>query len=446
MALNKSRRSITVGDVVGGRFKLEAELAEGGMSRVYEALDLKHHRPAAIKVLARWLAEDEEFRQRFERESQSAERVTHPHVLPIWDYGEENGLLYLATPLCDLDVGDLISEHGQLPVDRALRIIGQVAWAMDWAHGRGVIHRDVKPENILLVTGPDTDHAYLADFGLARAKVDQTLTITGHPAGLTPAYAAPEQWRGEEVGPPADQYALAATLYTCLCGHPPFHPRRGPSLRDAHLSEDAPELDGVVHGLPRALAEAVARGLAKEPDDRFGSCRELVAAAQAAALRSQGTTDAPREPTARGTGAAYASTQISQPPASAPSRPSAPAPSESPVSEPAPAQASSPAAPAPPAPPAAPPSETPPGEQRRRLPLLIGGVVAAVALIAVAAVLLLGGGDDPERRGRDGCRHRRRRGRRWWRRRRDGPGSAHRQGSAGAGDRHGRTVGRQLQR
>jgi serine/threonine-protein kinase len=322
--VSNRRRTLGVGDVVGGRFRLEAELGEGGMSRVYEAVDLKYQRAAAVKVLARWLAEDEEFRHRFERESLAAERVTHPHVLPIWDHGDENGLLFLATPLCDLDLGDLIGDRGRLDADRALMIIAQVAWALDWAHGRGVVHRDVKPENVLLVTGPDSEHAYLADFGLARARVDETLTQAGHPPGLTPAYAAPEQWRGEAIGPAADQYALAATLFTCVAGHPPFHPRRGPSLRDAHLSESPPDLDGVVEGVPDGLAEAVARGLAKEPSQRFGTCRELVAAAQAGLQRARRSTVRPRpgEPPPPDPDLALAETQISEPgPPSAAPRP-----------------------------------------------------------------------------------------------------------------------------
>jgi serine/threonine protein kinase/streptogramin lyase len=423
VALSRNRRSITVGDVVGERFKLEAELAEGGMSRVYEALDLKHSRPAAIKVLARWLAEDEEFRQRFERESQAAERVTHPHVLPIWDYGEENGLLYLATPLCDLDLGDLISEHEQLEADRAMRIIGQVAWALDWAHGRGVVHRDVKPENVLLIAGPDTDHAYLADFGLARAKVDRTLTMTGHPAGLTPAYAAPEQWMGEEVGPPADQYALAATLYTCLSGHPPFHPRRGPSLRDAHLTESPPQLDGVVGGLPSGVAEAVARGLAKDPADRFDTCRDLVTAAQTAgraATRERTSTEPDQGSSARSP-APYLSTQLSEVRSPAPAAPER-APSEPPVPQPvAPAPAVEPAAAAPSAPPPAPPTAragaappappassagtappAPSPERRRVRPALVAAVIAAAAVIVAVVVLLGSGGDSGTKAGSGG--------------------------------------------
>ena len=417
MAVTGRRRGLSVGDVVGGRFNLVSELGEGGMSRVYEALDLRYDRSAAVKVLARWLAEDEEFRQRFERESMSAERVTHPHVLPIWDHGEEHGQLFLATPLCDIDLGELITSRGQLELDRTLSIIAQVAWALDWAHGRGVVHRDVKPENVLLITGPGSDHAYLADFGLARANRDQTLTQAGHPAGLTPAYAAPEQWRGEAVGPAADQYALAATLFTCLAGHPPFHPRRGPSLRDAHLSESPPELHSVVGGIPDALAEAINRGLAKNPSHRFGTCGELVAAAQTAAQRARQTstphpvgggegvaqatlvdtpgTATPEEPDH----AAPAVPQAAAPPSSSPPDAARPAPSQEGTAPPSP---SSPppgaAAGAPPAPTPYVPADGPsPGGRPRPSGRVIAGAVAlaVVVLGVLGAVLLSGSGETP---------------------------------------------------
>jgi protein kinase-like protein len=415
VAVTGRRRGLSVGDVVGGRFSLVSELGEGGMSRVYEALDLRYDRSAAVKVLARWLAEDEEFRQRFERESVSAERVTHPHVLPIWDHGEENGQLFLATPLCDIDLGELITSRGQLELDRTLSIIAQVAWALDWAHGRGVVHRDVKPENVLLITGPGSDHAYLADFGLARANRDQTLTQAGHPAGLTPAYAAPEQWRGEAVGPAADQYALAATLFTCLAGHPPFHPRRGPSLRDAHLSESPPELHGVVGGLPDALAEAVNRGLAKNPSHRFGTCGELVAAAQTAAQRARPSStphpvgDKVAQPTlvdAPGTEAAPRESEPAPPAAAGAAAPDAAA-SEATTppgaAAPVPAATAPPSAPAPPAAPGAGPPLAPAGPpapagrpSRPRGRIVAGAVALAVVVLGVlGAVLLSGSGDSP---------------------------------------------------
>ena len=385
------------GDVLDERFRLMAELGEGGMSRVYEAVDLKYDRAAAVKVLSRTLAEDEEFRQRFEREANAAERVNHPHVLPVWHHGEQGGLLYLVTPLCDTDIGGLLDEHGPLEAARALAIIAQVAWALDWAHGRGVVHRDIKPENILLVSGPGDDHAYIADFGLAKSDLDSTLTQAGHPAGLTPAYAAPEQWLGDVVGPPADQYALAATLYTCLCGHPPFHPRRGPSLREAHLNESPPALDSVVTGLPGELAATIGRGLAKSPAERFGTCRELVTAAQAALQRERhAEPPIPGETQVAVGSVTLASTEAeAEAEAEAESEP-VPAPAPKPTAAPAPV---APAArqhvvsldpvPAPPVASAAPSDPAP----RRRVGLIAAGLAVAV-VVAVALVVVLGGGSD----------------------------------------------------
>jgi streptogramin lyase len=375
--------SLAVGDIVDGRFRLLAELGEGGMSRVYEAEDLKYDRPAAVKVLAHFLAEDEEFRERFSREAAAAERANHPHVLPVWAHGEQNELLFLVTPLCDYDLGGVLKQRGQLDAATALSIIAQVAWALDWAHGRGIVHRDVKPENVLLITGPGTDHAYLADFGLAKVASARTLTQSGHLAGLTPAYAAPEQWLDEAVGPAADQYALAATLYTCLAGHPPFHPRRGPSLREAHLHDMPPELTGVVPGLPAGVAEAVSRALAKDPRHRFGTCREFVIAAQSAMQSAQ----PPAAPGAAvSTDARSAAAAADQSAAWAPTAPEVPGPE---ADEPAPAAAVV-------APPASAPRAHVSAPTRRGRPrlLLAATPAAALALVAVVAVLLLSGGED----------------------------------------------------
>jgi hypothetical protein len=275
--------SLGVGDTVGGRFRLVGEIGEGGMGRVFEAVDLRHDRSAAVKVVARRLATNPEFRERFEREASAAERSNHPHVLPVWDHGPDGQQLYLATPLCDTDLAALISERGRLDLDHALDLLAQVAWALDWAHGRGVVHRDVKPDNILLVSGPSGDHAYLADFGMAKAITDQTLTVAGHPAGLTPAYAAPEQWLGEQVTPAADQYALAATLYTCLAGAPPFEPCRDAELLVAHLRADLPPFPDTVDPRSARVHRVLCRGMAKDPEARFSSCGELIIAARRAA-------------------------------------------------------------------------------------------------------------------------------------------------------------------
>ena len=419
------------------------------MSRVYEALDLKHHRPAAIKVLARWLAEDEEFRQRFERESQSAERVTHPHVLPIWDYGEENGLLFLATPLCDLDVGDLISEHGpgcRSSVRCASSGRSRGRWTGPTAAGSSTATSS--PRTSCSSRGPTPT---TPTWRTSASRAPRSTRRSRSPAtrrGSRPPTRRRSSGAARRSAPPRTSTRWPPPSTRACPGTRRSIPGAGRRCATRTCRERAPELDGVVHGLPRALAEAVARGLAKEPERPLRLLPRARRRGPGGRPALPGlTTDAPREPTARGTGAAYASTQISQPPASAPSRPSAPAPSEPPVVRArAPRRRRRRLAPAPPAPPPRLRARRRRGEQRRRLPLLIGGVVAAVALIAVAAVLLLGGGDDPSGGAGTGAGTGGGGGRRWWRRRRDGPGPAHRQGPARAGRRHGRPVGRQLER
>jgi streptogramin lyase len=273
------KRGLGLGDVIADRFKLLAEIGEGGMGRVFEAIDLLHDRPAAVKVIYRRLAADDLFRERFEREALAAERATHPHVLPVWDHGAAGDHLYLATPLCDTDLATLLEERGRLEPEVALDVIGQIAWALDWAHGRDVVHRDVKPENILLVAGPGEEHAYLADFGLARIATSATLTQFGVSVGLSPAYAAPEQWIGKRVTPAADQYALAGTLYCCLTGRSPFWPIHDfEGLREAHLEQDPPPMQHASDPRVEVASSALVRAFAKDPAERYPSCGDLVVA------------------------------------------------------------------------------------------------------------------------------------------------------------------------
>jgi len=384
------RPSLGVGDVVAGRFRLTAEIGEGGMGRVFEAVDLLHERQAAVKVISRRLARDMEFRARFSREAQAAERANHPHVLPVWDYGSEGENLYLATPLCDADLAALLEEHGPMEPAQALRVVEQVAWALDWAHGRGVVHRDVKPENILVVRGPREAHAYLADFGMARVASSATLTQAGAPVGLSPAYAAPEQWLGDPVGPATDQYALAATLYACLAGQPPFGVRTVTELREAHVHEEPPPPRGLAPDDP--VSRALLVGLAKDPAERYGSCGELVTAVSEAVAQGMpgdaGDDDAvaraqtvPEHPSSRGRGAAP------QPPAA-----------EHTVTAPPDRATVAAAAPARPAEPAAPPPDAPP-RRRRRGPLVVLAAVAALVAAGGAALLATSGDDaDPAAR------------------------------------------------
>jgi hypothetical protein len=277
------KRGLGLGDVIADRFRLIGDIGQGGMGRVFEAVDLKHDRPAAVKVIYRQLARDPEFRLRFEREAQAAERANHPHVLPVWDFGSDAGHLFLATPLCDTDVAAMVDDDGPLEIETALAITSQIAWALDWAHRRNVVHRDVKPENILIVTGPTQPHAYLADFGMAKVATNMTLTQSGTPAGLSPAYAAPEQWRGERATAATDQYALAGTLYCCLVGHPPFWPvRRTDELREAHLSDEPPAIGSGRDARLESAAPALMRALEKDPAKRYSTCGELCAAVYAA--------------------------------------------------------------------------------------------------------------------------------------------------------------------
>jgi hypothetical protein len=387
------RASLGAGDLIASRFRLTAEIGEGGMGRVFEAVDLLHERQAAVKVISRRLARDLEFRARFQREAQAAERANHPHVLPIWDYGAEGENLYMATPLCDADLAALLEEGGPMDPAQSLRIVEQIAWALDWAHGRGVVHRDVKPENILIVRGPREAHAYLADFGMARVASSATLTQAGAPVGLSPAYAAPEQWLGLPVSPATDQYALAATLYACLSGQPPFGVRSVTELRDAHIHDAPPPPKGLASDDP--VTQALLVALEKDPGDRYPSCGELVSAVAGAASQAL-PTDAepddvgaraqtvPEHPFSPGRGVPEPEPTISL---------AAAADREAPLVE---AQhtvtarhAPEPAVePPPPAPPAAPRRE-----RRRRGPLVVAGV-AIIAAAAAAAVLATGGGGD----------------------------------------------------
>ena len=207
-----------VGSELAG-YRLETLVGRGGMGVVYRAYDLALERPVALKILAPELAEDERFRERFLRESRLAASIDHPNIVPVYDAGEVAGELYIAMRYVDgAELKQLLAE-GPLPKEQAVAIAGQIAAALDAAHARGLVHRDVKPSNVLVTAD---GHVYLADFGLTRRLSDQA---GGFEAGLslgTPAYVAPEQIEGKEVDGRADQYSLACLLHECLTGVPPF--------------------------------------------------------------------------------------------------------------------------------------------------------------------------------------------------------------------------------
>ncbi|WP_344253567.1 serine/threonine-protein kinase, partial [Pseudonocardia hydrocarbonoxydans] len=261
-----------------GPYRLEELVGRGGMGEVYRAHDTRRDRTVALKRLPAHLAEDPDFRARFRKEAAIASRLTEPHIVPIHDFGEIDGRLFLDMRLVTgRDLADVLATDGPLPAARAVPIVAQVASALDAAHASGLLHRDVKPANVLL-TG---DFAYLADFGVARAvdgSRDSALTATGATVG-TLGYMAPERFLGDRVDHRADVYALACVLFELLTGQPPFAGASGPALMHAHLSAEPPVPSRSVPGVPPALDAVVARGMAKDPDRRHRTAGELAAAA-----------------------------------------------------------------------------------------------------------------------------------------------------------------------
>jgi hypothetical protein len=262
-------------DFVG--YRIEEEIGRGGMGVVYRAYDLRLKRTVALKLIAPELALDETFRERFARETELAMSLEHPNVVPIYDAGEVDGRLYLAMRLVDFDLRKVLRADGALEPARALAICGQVASALDAAHAEGLVHRDVKPSNVLL---DGNEHVYLADFGLTRRLDEQGSLVTDSRSVGTTAYLAPEQIEGRPIDGRADVYALGCLLFECLTGAPPF--ARGSRLETAwaHLEEEPPSARALVPGRPEAIDPVLRTALAKEPDDRHATCTELISAAE----------------------------------------------------------------------------------------------------------------------------------------------------------------------
>ena len=261
-------------------YRTEAVIGRGGMGVVYRAQDMRLRRTVALKVMAPELARDERFRERFVRESELAMSLEHPNVVPIHDAGEADGRLYLVMRCVEgTDLRALLRAEGALAPERTLAIVRQVADALDAAHARGLVHRDVKPSNVLLDAN---EHVYLADFGLTRRLSDDGSRL-GDSASLgTPAYLAPEQIEGRPVDGRADVYALGCLLYECLTGEPPFSGGSRLAVAWAHLEEDPPSASERNPQLPQAIDPVLRKAMAKEPEDRHTTCTELVVAAAAA--------------------------------------------------------------------------------------------------------------------------------------------------------------------
>jgi hypothetical protein len=248
-------------------YRVDALVGRGGMGVVYRAIDLSLERPVALKLVAPELAMDERFRTRFLREPRLAAALDHPSVVPIYEAGEHEGQLYLAMRYVEgSDLKTLLERDEQLSPERALSILAQIADALDAAHRRGLVHRDVKPANVLL---DEDGHAYLTDFGITK-QVGGESTDTGRVVG-TLDYLAPEQIRGEDVDGRADCYALACVLYECLAGVPPFRRATEAETLWAHIQEEPTPLPD-----HPALEPVLDRALAKAREDRPGSCAELI--------------------------------------------------------------------------------------------------------------------------------------------------------------------------
>jgi hypothetical protein len=264
-------------------YRLEALAGRGGMGVVYRATEIALERTVAVKVMAPWLVEDDAARRRFVRESRLAASIEHPNVIPIHAAGEHDGRAYIVMRFVEgSDLRALIRRDGWLAPERAARIVAQVAAALDAAHRAGLVHRDVKPANVLLDT---EEHAYLTDFGLTRGDWSSSgpqPTESGVFVG-TSDYVAPEQIRGGEVDARADVYSLGAVLYHALTGEAPFAGRKHEAILWAHLTEPPPSPSAHRPGVPRRLDAVVGRAMAKRPSDRYPSAGDLGRAALAAA-------------------------------------------------------------------------------------------------------------------------------------------------------------------
>jgi serine/threonine protein kinase len=289
-SLFSGRPSELIGRRIAG-YRIEREIGRGGMAVVYRARDLRLDRTVALKLLAPELARNDTFRRRFTHESRAAAAIDHPHIVPVFEAGETDGVLYIAMRYVEgSDLRHLLDRQGPLAPAVALRIAAQVASALDAAHEHGLVHRDVKPGNILVARGTDSDHpehAYLTDFGLTKKSLSLTgFTTVGQFVG-TLDYVAPEQISGKPVDGRCDVYGFACVIYESLAGRPPFRRDDDMALLWAHQYDEPPPLTEFRPDLPPDVDPVFARGLAKSPDARYDTCLAFVAALRTATTGDQ---------------------------------------------------------------------------------------------------------------------------------------------------------------
>ncbi len=261
-----------------GPYRLIRLLGRGGMGEVYEAEDTLRERRIALKLMGTALSQDPVFRKRMQREARIAGRLQEPHVVPIHDFGEIDEQLFVDMRLIEgTDLSSVLNRFGPMAPPRAVAIIRQIASALDAAHSAGVLHRDVKPANVLLTSD---DFAYLVDFGIASATTDEKLTQLGSTIG-TWIYMAPERFTNKDVSHRADIYSLACVLFECLTGSTPFK-GSGPTLMTAHITQPVPRPSEMRPGIPPALDAVIVRGMAKDPAARYPTAGDLALAAHEA--------------------------------------------------------------------------------------------------------------------------------------------------------------------
>ncbi|MGH3898696.1 MAG: serine/threonine-protein kinase, partial [Pseudonocardiaceae bacterium] len=265
-------------------YRIERQLGRGSMGVVYLAEDIQLRRKVALKILTPTLADDELFRKRFDRESQSAANLDHPHIVPVYAAGEAAGSLYIAMRYVGGgDLRALLETNGPLSLPQTTTIIASVADALDAAHTQGMIHRDVKPANILIDNRNGQGHYYLSDFGITKiVSSGRSLTSTGQIVG-TIDYIAPEQIQGKPVDSRTDLYALGCVLYQCLTGMVPFPRDEAAALMWAHVHDEPPPVTTRRPDLPPQIDHIVTKAMAKQPEDRYPTCQELALALRAAA-------------------------------------------------------------------------------------------------------------------------------------------------------------------
>jgi serine/threonine-protein kinase len=374
-----------IGDEFAG-YRLEEMIGHGGMSIVYRARHLELERSVALKLLAPDLSEDPAFQERFIRESRLAAGLDHPNVIPIYEAGQENGVFYIAmryVPGSNLKA--LLRRTGPLDGATAISVIGQIASALNAAHEKGLVHRDVKPANVLIVEGAgadDSNHVYLSDFGIAKQRASN-VTRTGMFIG-TAEYASPEQIEGKELDGRSDVYSLGCVLYQCLTGNPAYEKDSEVALIYAHLLEPPPSTRTARPELSPVIDDVIAKAMAKNPDDRYATARELAAAVRQA-LTSPAA-DAPPastpEPAAVTAGAPMPAVQAAAaPPAVGTPLAAPPGPPAAPEMPPAHDQA------------APPPARSSGTVSRKRLGIAAAIVALGIVGAVLAVVLSSGGGD-----------------------------------------------------